>query len=268
MGFSQGTQDDTNASLPVVGNMDHPLLDSITITNQEVFDVLTILNVSKSCGPDSINPRLLKEGAQYLQIQLTYIFNASLSHCRFPNAWKKANVTPIHKKNERTLPNNYRPISLLSTMGKSMERCVHKHIYNYVMDDNLITPFQSGFTCNDSTKNQLLCLCQLFCEAVDSGKEVRVVFCDISKAFDRVWHRGLLLKLSSVGIKVKMLQWFSSYLSNRTQRVVLNGQNSEWVKAGVPQGSILGPLLFLLYINDINRIKTNIRLFADDTSLL
>ncbi|MEW8185640.1 MAG: reverse transcriptase family protein [Candidatus Thiodiazotropha endolucinida] len=267
---TQSTLDDSNASLPAVGNTDHPLLDSITITNQEVLDVLTTLNVSKSCGPDSINPRLLKEGAQYLQIPLTYIFNASLSHCRFPNAWKKANVTPIHKKNEKTLPNNYRPISLLSIIGKAMERCVHKHIYNYVLDNNLISPFQSGFTCNDSTTNQLLYLYHSFCEAVDSGKEVRVVFCDISKAFDRVWHRGLLFKLSSVGIKGKMLQWFSSYLSNRTQRVVLNGQNSEWVtvKAGVPQGSILGPLLFLLYINDIvNRIKTNIRLFADDTSL-
>ena len=147
---------------------------------------------------------------------------------------------------------------------------MHKHIYNYVIDNNLITPFQSGFTCNASITNRLLYLYHSLCEAVDSGKEVRVVFCDISKAFDRVWHRVLLFKLSSVGIKGKMLQWLSSYLSNRTQRVVLNGQNSEWVsvKAGVPQGSILGPLLFVLYINDIvNRIETNIRLFADDTSL-
>ncbi|MEW8542639.1 MAG: reverse transcriptase family protein, partial [Candidatus Thiodiazotropha sp.] len=267
---AQSTVDDSNAFLPAVGFTDHPLLNSITITNQEVLDVLHSLNISKSCGPDLINPRLLKEGAQYLQIPLTYIFNSSLRQCQFPNAWKKANVTPIHKKNDKTLPNNYRPISLLSTIGKVMERCVHKHIYNYVIAHNLITPFQSGFIRSDSTTNQLLYLYHSFCEAVDSGKEVRVVFCDISKAFDRVWHRGLLFKLSSVGIKGNMLKWFSSYLSNRTQRVVLNGQNSEWVsvKAGVPQGSILGPLLFLLYINDIvNQINTNVRLFADDTSL-
>ena len=163
-------------------------------------------------------------------------------------------------------------MSLLSAIGKSIERCVHKHLYNFVLDHRLITPFQSGFTKNDSTTNQLIYmyLYHTFCEAIDNGREVRVVFCDISKAFDRVWHRGLLHKLSSVGFKGTVLRWLSSYLSERRQRVVLNGQASEWavVEAGVPQGSILGPLLFLLYINDIvNEIRSNIRLFADDTSL-
>ena len=132
-------------------------------------------------------------------------------------------------------------------MGKFLERCVHKHIYNYVIDNNLVTPFQSGFTRIDSITNQLVFLYHTFCQAVDSGKEIRVVLCNISKAFDRVWHRGLLYKLSSAGINFDLLRWLSSYLSNRTQRVVLNGQSSEWasVKAGVPHGSILGPLLFL-----------------------
>ena len=109
-----------------------------------------------------------------------------------------------------------------------------------------------------------------FCEAVDNGKEIRTVFCDISKAFDRVWHRGLLYKLSGIGCSDKILSWFSSYLSGRKQRVVYNGQASDWtsVQAGVPQGSILGHILFLLYINDIvNDIGCPIRLFADDTSL-
>lgn len=122
----------------------------------------------------------------------------------------------------------------------------------------------------DSTTYQLLHTYHTFIEAVDSGKEVRVVFCDISKAFDRVWHRGLLYKLSRIGISGNLLQWFKSYLSNRRQRVVLNGVASDWasVLAGVPQGSILGPLLFLIYINDIvNGITSSIRLFADDTSL-
>ena len=109
-----------------------------------------------------------------------------------------------------------------------------------------------------------------FCEAVDSGKEVRVVFCDISKAFDRVWHNGLLFKLKSIGISGKLLNWFSNYLADSKQRVVINGNASEFklVEAGVPQGSILGPLLFLVYINDIVReLDCNVRLFADDTSL-
>ena len=109
-----------------------------------------------------------------------------------------------------------------------------------------------------------------FCEAVDKGKEVRAVFCDISKAFDRVWHKGLLHKMSGIGCSDNVLKWFASYLSGRRQRVVLNGQASDWtpVLAGVHQGSILGPLLFLLYINDIvKHIGCSIRLFADDTSL-
>ena len=107
----------------------------------------------------------------------------------------------MHKKNEKTLPNNYRPISLLSTIGEAMERCVQEHIYIFVIDNNLITPLQSGFTCNDSTTNQILYLYHSLCEAVNSGKKVRVVFLDICKVFDRVWNRSLLFKLSSVGIK-------------------------------------------------------------------
>ena len=151
-----------------------------------------------------------------------------------------------------------------------MERCVFKHVYNYLNANNIITRLQSGFQPKDSTINQLLDITNQFGKALDEGKEIRVVFCDISKAFDRVWHAGLIAKLKSIGIKNSLLQWFGDYLKNRKQRVVINGISSSWseIKAGVPQGSILGPLLFLIYINDIvNDIQTNIRLFADDTSL-
>ena len=118
---------------------------------------------------------------------------------------------------------------------------------------------------------QLTGLYNTFCQALDEGKEVRAVFCDVSKAFDRVWHKGLLYKLSSVGITGPLLQWFTDYLDNRKQPVVLPGTALSWtfLKAGIPLGSILGPLLFLLYINDIvENIHSSIRLFADDTSLL
>ena len=140
---------------------------------------------------------------------------------------------------------NCRPISLLSQLEKVMERCVHKHIFNYKSENSLLTPVQSGFIQGDSTTFQLLHTYHSFLEAVDSGKEVRVVFCDISKAFDRVWHKGLLHKLACMRISGSLLQWFQSYLSNRRQRVVLNGIESTWadVLAGVPQGSILGPLV-------------------------
>ena len=129
---------------------------------------------------------------------------------------------------------------------------------------------QSGFLPGDSTVNQLTFLYNTFCQALNSGKEVRAVFCDISKAFDHVWHVGLLHKLKASDVTREILDWFKHYLSDRKQRVVLPGAISDWVfiRAGVSQGSILGPLLFLIYINDIvTDIGSNIRLFADDTSL-
>ena len=150
-------------------------------------------------------------------------------------------------------------------------RNVFLNIYIILLrTSDVITRFQSGFTPGDSAVYQLIDLYDTFCRALDDGKEVRVVFCDISKAFDRVWHRGLLFKMRQAGISNPLLRWFESYLSNRFQRVVLEGSVSDYrgVSAGVPQGSILGPIMFLVYINDIvENINSCIRLFADDTSL-
>ena len=134
----------------------------------------------------------------------------------------------------------------------------------------MLSSIQSGFIPADSTVNQLTYLYHIFCDALDSGQEVRTVFCDISKEFDRVWHTGLLYKLEAAGVTGEVLNWFKSYLSDRRQRVVLPGVSPDWtyIRAGVPQGSTLGPLLVLLFINDIvNDIGSNIRLLADDTSL-
>lgn len=151
-----------------------------------------------------------------------------------------------------------------------MERCVYDHLYNYLTLNDIITPYQSGFRRGDSTVNQLLYLYNDFSKALDNNKEIRVVFCDISKAFDKVWHKGLLFKLRRAGVSGNVIEWFADYLSNRWQRVCLRSYSSSWkhVRAGVPQGSILGPILFLIYINDIVQdVGANIRLFADDTSL-
>ena len=151
-----------------------------------------------------------------------------------------------------------------------MERCVHKHLTKYFTENNVISPYQSGFVSGDSTINQLLYLSNEFYKALDGGKEIRIIFCDISKAFDRVWHKGLIYKLKSAGLSGSLIDWLSNYLENRLQRVCLNNCTSTWqsINAGVPQGSILGPPLFLIFINDIVKdIRGIIRLFADDTIL-
>ena len=245
-------------------------MNNITITEEDVSDILKTLDTSKASGPDFVSPRLLKEGKWSLARQLATLFNNSLHSSIFPSSWKLANIIPVFKKGDKSETSNYRPISLLSCIGKVFERCVFKYLHNYIITNILITSYQSGFTPKDSAVNQLINICNTFAKAVDEGKEIRVISCDISKALDRVWHRGLLFKLRRMGISGPLLDWFQSYLSQRFQRVATEGCASEFleIKAGVPQGSIIGPLLFLIYINDIvDEIETNIRLFADDTTL-
>ena len=268
--MAQTILDDQNALTTDTVTQDNAFLNRISITPAEVNSVLQTLKLGKSSGPDTINNRILKELATPLSQLLCDFFNYSLIQCVCPNTCKEANVSLLFKKDDPSLTINYRPISLLNTIGKKMEKIIHKHLFNFFKEQNAITCLQSGFVPRDSTTNQLVEMYNVFCKALDEGKEVRAIFCDISKAFDRVWHKGLLFKLKNVGISGCLLQWLSSYLSGRKQRVVIPGASSDWayIQAGVPQGSILGPLLFLLYINDIVvNINANVKLFADDTSL-
>ena len=206
-----------------------------------------------------------------ITIPLEIIFEESLKKGIFPDMWKKGNIS-AHKKDDKTLINNYRPISLLPIFAKIFERVAYNSLFNYFLSNKLFTTSQSGFLPGDSCIAQLLSTIHEIQTAFDENPtvDVRGVFLDISKAFDKVWHDGLIFKLKSYGVEGGLLLLIKNYLHNREQRVVLNGQTSEWrrIKAGVPQGSVLGPLLFLIYINDLPDGITSIcKIFADDTSL-
>ena len=269
--LAHSTIDDSHAPVPDDATKVDQLLPSFQISQKDVSDLIKALDVNKATGPDQISQKMLKEGGDALVPSLTKLFNMSLESAKYPSVWKKANVTPVFKKGDSSLTDNYRPVSILSCTGKLFERAVFKHVYNFLRDNNIISIRQSGFKPGDSTVYQLAHLYHEFAEAIHKQKDIRVVFCDISKAFDRVWHIGLLAKLKRIGITDKLLQWFKNYLQDRKQRVVINGQSSSWgsVLAGAPQGSVLGPLLFLIYINHItNAVQSSeIRLFADDTIL-
>ena len=213
---------------------------------------------------------LLCDNTVVLPLQI--IFENILLTCTYPDMWKVANVTPIFKKGDKQLIKNYRPISLLPICGKMFEKIIFNNLYSYLTTNSLITKKQSGFRPGDSTTNQLLYFVNEIHQAFENAKslEVRAVFLDISKAFDKVWHAGLIFKLKQNGTSGNLVKLFENYLNNRKQCVVFNGSCSDYstIESGVPQGSVLGPLLFLIYINDLERnIKSNINLFADDTML-
>ena len=190
----------------------------------------------------------------------------------FPNVWKIAHVTPIFKRNgSKNSKDNYRPISILPTLSKICESIIHERLLSHCTLNNIITDRQAAYLKGDSTISQLLYLVHQIRVSWGEGKIAHGLFLDISAAFDKVWHKGLIAKLEQIGISGPVLTLFKSYLNNRKQCVVVDGVKSTFIdiKAGVPQGSRLGPLLFIIYINDIvDDLECDIMLFADDCSLL
>ena len=264
---------DNNSKLPMnQAPYTTSLLSSVDIKESDILNILKSLDANKAHGHDDISIRMLKLTQKSILKPLKLIFENCLRTRLFPDQWKKANVVPIHKKGDKQLTEYYRPVSLLPICGKVRERLIFNSFFNYFIENNLLSPHQSDIIPGDSCVQQLISVTHEIYNAFDCNPslEVRGVFLDISKAFDKVWHDGLIYKLKRNGINGDLLRLIESFLSDRYQRVVLNGQASDWnkIKAGVPQGSILGPLFFLIYINDLpSELRCSAKLFADDTSL-
>lgn len=226
--------------------------------------------LGKATGLDGISVKMLKISCDFILAPLTHTINMSLKTGVVPTAWKAAKVSPVFKAGDHEDTNNYRPISVLSVVSKIVERYVHGVLYDYLNNLKLITACQSGFRKFHSTATALLKIYDQFLKGFDSGKFVGAVFIDLRKAFDTVDHDILLHKLESYGIVGEELEWFRSYLSNRSQQVNFKGTLSDPqpITIGVPQGSILGPLLFIIFLNDAPDVaKQLLDLYADDTTL-
>ncbi len=199
------------------------MLKDVVITNEAILEVIKSLNISKSPGPDNIHPRVLKETADVIVHPVHLIFENSLNAGVLPDDWKLANVSPIHKKGNKHVKENYRPISLTSIVCRVMERIIKNSIVKHLDKNKHFSPDQFGFRCKRSCVLQLLEFFEEITSMLDQGKYVDVIYFDFAKAFDSVPHERLLNKIESYGVNGKVLNWISSFLRNQKKRVVLNG---------------------------------------------
>ena len=251
---------------PSLGMSPHSELQHITVSVAGVRTLLKAITPHKATGPDGIPARLLKAYAADLAPVLSHIYQASLNQGRVPADWKHAWVIPVFKKGARNSPSNYRPISITSIAYKTLEHIIHSNLMNHLERHNHLSDHQHGFRKHRSCEMQLIQAVDDLANFLNKGGQIVAVL-DFSKAFDKVPHHHLATKLHHYGMRGMTLEWAKSFLSSRTQEVILEGKKSSPVPmtSGVPQGSVLAPILFLCCINDLpNQVSSTVRLFADD----
>lgn len=243
-------------------------LDNIDVKKEDILAAIVKLDLSSTAGPDGVPSKLLVKTKETISIPLLIILRKSLDKGKIPTIFKLAHITPIHKGGSKLKPEQYRPVSLTSHIMKVFERVVKSSILKHLVKKGLINPGQHGFVSGKSTQTQLLeHLCDVY-EAIAEGVRMDTVYLDFSKAFDKVNHNILLLKLIKHGIKGKLGLWVKEFLYNRKYRVIVNGELSDEqdVSSGVPQGTVFTAILFVIMISDIDKdvAESIVRSFADD----
>ncbi|CAF0861072.1 unnamed protein product, partial [Brachionus calyciflorus] len=241
------------------------------VSMEILINRLETLEPSKSPGPDGVHGQILKNTAKAISIPIFIIFTNSFRSGIVPNIWKQANITPLHKTGSKVKVDNYRPVSLTCILCKVFEGMIKDVMLKHLLDNNLLSKAQHGFLPSRSCVTNLLETIDLITFALASGYPVDIIYTDFSKSFDKISHKKLLTRLKQYGFDENIINWVREFLSGRSQRVVLGKNCSSWLSvfSGVPQGSVLGPLLFIIYINEmLEIIENDCKAYADDTKII